>query len=259
MTNVKIYKCFIASPSDTQKERDICEKVFQEINKTQGEQLGFRIESKKWENDARPSFGESSQDVINDQLLNDFQLFIGIMFTKFGTPTKNANSGTEEEFYLAYEKYDEKGDVEIMFYFNDEPINPHSIDLEQFNKVKEFRELISDCGGLYWSYQGINNFEDELRRHLNQYFINKEGASQDKNNVDTNISKSVSELLNDRLNESLSTFSNQPEVWVDPILRESENHDNESVKNDKIEVKIDDLVKNPYSVIIKAPPQFGLT
>ncbi len=259
MTNVKIYKCFIASPSDTRKERDICDKVFQEINKTQGEQLGFRIESKKWENDARPSFGKSSQDVINKQLLADFQLFIGIMFTKFGTPTEKFNSGTEEEFYLAYDKYEEKGDIEIMFYFNDEPINPTSIDLKQLSNVKEFKELISDCGGLYWSYQGVNDFEEKLRLHLNKYFIDKEETSQDKSNADTHISMSVSELLKDRLNESLSTFYNQPEIWVDPILRESENHNNESVKNDKIEVKIDELVKNPYSVIINAPPQFGLT
>ncbi|MFK5969972.1 MAG: hypothetical protein QM487_07640 [Candidatus Marithrix sp.] len=212
MKNVKIYKCFIASPSDTQEERDICDKVFQEINKTQGELLGFRIESKKWENDARPSFGKNSQDVINKQLLGDFQLFIGIMFKKFGTPTEKFNSGTEEEFYLAYDKYEEKADVEIMFYFNDEPTNPHSIDLKQFYRVKEFRELISDCGGLYWPYQGINNFEDELRRHLNQYFIDKEGTSQGKNDADGHILKNIEKLLKDRLNESLSTFSNQPEV-----------------------------------------------
>ncbi|MFK5968627.1 MAG: hypothetical protein QM487_00675 [Candidatus Marithrix sp.] len=31
------------------------------------------------------------------------------------------------------------------------------------------------------------------------------------------------------------------------------------MKNDKIEIKVDALIKNPYSVIIKAPPQFGLT
>ncbi len=135
MEEVKIYKCFIASPGDTTNEREICDRVFQEINNTQGKQFNFRIESKKWENDARPSIGESAQDVINKQLVNDFQLFIGIMFTRFGAPTKNAESGTEEEFNLAY---DNKDNVEIMFYFNDEKINPNSINTDQLNKVKEF-------------------------------------------------------------------------------------------------------------------------
>ena len=53
---VVIYKCFIASPSDTQEERDICDKVFLEINKSLGEHLGFRIESKKWEKDEQNNF-----------------------------------------------------------------------------------------------------------------------------------------------------------------------------------------------------------
>ena len=54
----EIYKCFIASPSDTQEERDICDKVFTELNETLGQQLNFRLESKKWEKDVRPSFNE---------------------------------------------------------------------------------------------------------------------------------------------------------------------------------------------------------
>ena len=170
MEKIKIYKCFIASPSDTQEEREICDQVFQEINKTQGEQFGFRIESKKWENDARPSFGESAQNIINKQLLDDFQLFIGIMFTRFGTPTENARSGTEEEFYLAYDK---KDDVEIMFYFNDEPIRPNLIDTTQLNSVNEFKELIADHGGLYSKYIGFKDFERKLRLHLNKFFLKK--------------------------------------------------------------------------------------
>lgn len=32
MDEIKIIHCFIASPSDTAEERDICEKVFSKIN-----------------------------------------------------------------------------------------------------------------------------------------------------------------------------------------------------------------------------------
>ncbi len=39
--NTKIYKCFIASPSDTSRERDICDKVFSEINKGIGQYHNF--------------------------------------------------------------------------------------------------------------------------------------------------------------------------------------------------------------------------
>ncbi|MDF7800894.1 hypothetical protein P4C99_15570, partial [Pontiellaceae bacterium B1224] len=50
----KIYTCFIASPSDTKAERDACDVVFNEINQSTGKELGFRVESLRWEQDARP-------------------------------------------------------------------------------------------------------------------------------------------------------------------------------------------------------------
>nr|VFK48878.1 MAG: protein of unknown function (DUF4062) [Candidatus Kentron sp. TC] len=176
MKSARIYKCFISSPSDTQEERKICDLVFEEINRTQGEESGFRIESKKWEIDARPSFGESPQDVINKQLLNDIQLFIGIISARFGTPTENYGSGTEEEFYLAYEK---KDDVEIMFYFNNEPAPPDLANPEQKRKVEEFQELISDHGGLYSNYNGVDDFKNRLKQHLHKYFAEKEAINRE--------------------------------------------------------------------------------
>jgi len=52
---VKIYKAFIASPSDTATERNLCDKIFDEINSGLGDIYKFRIESLKWEKDVRPS------------------------------------------------------------------------------------------------------------------------------------------------------------------------------------------------------------
>ena len=69
----------------------------------------------------------------------------------------------------------------------------------------------------------------------------------------------IADVLAGRLNEALSTFSNQPEVWVNPIIYELKSS-NDDIRNDKKEeVEIDSLVTSPYSAIINAPPQFGLT
>lgn len=248
---VEIYKCFIASPDDTSKERNACDEVFNEINKTIGDKFKFRIESVRWEKDARPQLGSSPQSVINKQLLNDFQLFIGIMFTKFGTPTDNYESGTEDEFYSAYDRFEKKKDIEIMFYFNDEVISPSDINHDQAQKVKEFRGLISDKGGLYSQYKGVDDFKTKLRIHLMKLFSDKLGIEQDNNYID------IPSLLKDRLDESLSIFSNQPNVWAEPELFKEDDTKNDS--DDKIKIKVEDIIENPYSVIIDAPPQFGLT
>ena len=65
MEHKRIIKCFIASPGDTAAERDICEKVFSDINCGIGVPYGFELQSLRWENDVHPGIGEDGQDVIN--------------------------------------------------------------------------------------------------------------------------------------------------------------------------------------------------
>jgi len=265
--NVEIYKCFIASPGDTSEERAVCDKVFEEINKTLGQQLHFRIESKKWEGNARPSFGEDGQAIINEQLLDNYQMFIGIMWNRFGTETKRAQSGTEEEFNLAYKKLTEQGNVEIMMYFNTAHSDVSSLDLEQVQKVRDFKEKISDLGGLYWTYSGSKDFEGELKRHLNDYFVNKLNPITSSSNIKVKVDKSeeralndsVSLMLNNRLREALCLFSNQPVIWIDPVLSKTHKISNNADDNFDSKVNLKSIIEKPESIIIKSPPQFGLT
>ena len=138
-----LFKIFLASPGDTLEERKAAEDVIEEINKSIGSRDNFRLELLKWENDTYPSMGEDGQDVINKQIGGDYQIFVGIMWKKFGTPTKRAGSGTEEEFELAYNRFTKKNDIQIMFYFNSCSI-PQDADLMQFQKVREFKKKIED-------------------------------------------------------------------------------------------------------------------
>lgn len=265
--DAKIYKCFIASPGDTSEEIAVCDKVFEEINKTLGQQLHFRIESKKWEENARPSFGEDRQDVINEQLLDDYQLFIGIMWNRFGTETKRAQSGTEEEFNLAYKKLTEQGNVEIMMYFNIAHSDVNSLNLEQVQKVRDYRKNISDLGGLYWTYSGSEEFENELKRHLNDYFVHKLNPVTSTSNIEAKANKreevalndSVSLILNNRLKDALCLFSNQPVIWIDPVLSKTNKISNNADDNFNSKVNLKSIIEKPESIIIKSPPQFGLT
>ena len=142
--NVKTYKCFIGSPGDTTEERKFCKEVFHHINRTIGEKFYFRIEPLMWEDNSRPSFGDDGQEVINRQLLlQEYQVFIGIMWARFGSPTQRAESGTVEEFEDAYQKYKDKKDLEICMYFNKKDIPQSAMDPEQIRKVFEFKKRFS--------------------------------------------------------------------------------------------------------------------
>lgn len=181
--NETVLSVFVASPSDVEEERDKLESVIQELNMIWARNLGVRLELIRWESHVSPGFGEDAQDVINEHIPDDYDLFIGIMWCRFGTPTKRAESGTIEEFQRAKERFDNNPDsLKLMLYFKDEPspLPPYKIDYSQLEQVSKFRSSLGEEGGLYWSFNSLEDFAEKLRRHLSFYL-----QSQVKKNLDS--------------------------------------------------------------------------
>lgn len=252
----QILKCFIASPSDTSTERDVCERVFDELNRSLGVPYNVELQSVRWEKDVRPGIGEDGQAVINEQVGDQYDLFIGIMYTKFGSPTNRADSGTEEEFNIALERSKREQGLEIMFYFNDRAIQPSQLNIEQYNKVKAFRDNVVGTNCLYSMYDGEEDFKGKLKQHLTT-FLNQKFTK--KNDGELGETPRTSFLLEERLNKSLQLFAGQPKIWIDPII--SSKSDISTCPDDNYDnrVEISSIIDNPRDVIISAPPQFGLT
>lgn len=158
---------FVSSPKDVIEEREQLEEVIKDINVVWSKSdVGIRLNLIKWESDVYPDMGTDAQDVINSQV-SDYDIFIGIMWHRFGTPTERAGSGTAEEFEIAHQRHKEAPEkIKIMFYFNDSPIPPSEIDAEQLVLVNKFREKLGEKGGLYWVYNGPDEFDRKVRTHL---------------------------------------------------------------------------------------------
>ena len=138
-----------------------------ELNVSWSRELGVRLDLVRWETHAHPSFGADAQDVINEQIPDDYDIFVGIMWCRYGTPTGRAGSGTAEEFNRAKARYDEdQKSVQLMIYFKDEAIPPSHLDPTQLAKVNDFRASLGEKGGLYWLFTGIDHFEKLIRMHL---------------------------------------------------------------------------------------------
>lgn len=91
------------------------------------------------------------------------------MWKRFGSPTKKADSGTEEEFEIAYKQYvDDPNSIRILFYFNQTPIPPENIDPEQWSLIQEFKSKLTEKGVLYWKYDGVDEFQTYIRMHLTE-------------------------------------------------------------------------------------------
>ena len=168
-----VLQAFVASPSDLQEERAALEEVVRELNLTWDRNQAVRLDLWRWETHAYPGAGSDPQDVINTQAPSDFDIFIGILWARFGTPTPRAGSGTAEEFKNAYKRYTEgpKG-PQIMVYFKDAPLAPSAIDPAQLSAVKSFKDNLGQEGVLYWSFGSIDNFKALLRMHLRKVVQN---------------------------------------------------------------------------------------
>ena len=160
---------FVASPSDLEPERNCLEEVIQELNQSWSRATGFRLELVRWETHGYPGVGQDAQDVLNRALPNDHDIFIGLMWSRYGTETGRAGSGTEEEFNRALERHrHHPGSIRIMFYFKDAPLAPSDIDPDQLGRVARFREKLGSEGTLYWMFKTAEDFKQQLRLHLSR-------------------------------------------------------------------------------------------
>ena len=170
-TQIIRVRVFVASPGDVQSERDALSEVINELNltlSTLAPEKGIVIELLRWETHAFPEMGRV-QGIINDQI-GLYDVFVGIMWKRFGTPTGISESGTEEEFELAYAQWEKTKKIpHIMFYFCQAPSAPPKSkeDAEQLAKVVAFRSRLSEKG-LVWEYQNHSSFADTIRPHLIQ-------------------------------------------------------------------------------------------
>jgi hypothetical protein len=167
-TNARILKVFIASPSDVIVEREALARLIRDINDVLAflaPEKRLTLELVRYETHAYPDLG-APQDVINRQIPIDYDIFVGVMWKRAGTPTQNAASGTIEEFRRAVAKRKTSHLPRIMFYFCDEKIAlPSSEELSQIKTVLEFRAELSKLG-LTETYPSHTEFAEHVRGGL---------------------------------------------------------------------------------------------
>jgi len=158
---------FLASPSDVESEREEVKLVIARLNKTLGHwhSESVHIALKSWEMDVYSSAGRA-QSVIFSQI-GAYDIFLGIMWQRFGSPTGNSSSGTKEEFDQAYSLWKEKKLLHIAFYFCEDDISmPKTREqCEQLLAVVEFRQQLQSKM-LIKTYKNIKSFSETVHDDL---------------------------------------------------------------------------------------------
>lgn len=186
MKTLKLVRIFLATPSDVSPEREVVKTVINEINGTLGAALNFRTEVTGWEN-VPPARGKSAQKVISSYIGENYDIFLGVMWSRVGTPTDGAESGTIYEYESALKLDDNREDFQLMWFFKDDNIEFSKIDPIQLSKVKSFRETVAN-DGCYYDVFKSSDFEKKLRMHLSSTIpklLKKETAELAKAKLDT--------------------------------------------------------------------------
>lgn len=156
----RVFRVLIASPSDVKEERKIVVKTIQEWNDLNSAERQVVLLPLLWESHSAPEYGARPQEVINNQVVDHCDLLVGIFWTRIGSPTGEADSGTLEEIERVANQ-----NKPVMLYFSQVKQDPEQINLEQLGKLREFKKKTFP-NALVESYLSQIEFRDKLSRQL---------------------------------------------------------------------------------------------
>lgn len=155
-----IFRILVASPSDCVKERKVAPEIIYSWNAANSLRNAAILEPVLWETHATPAMGDRPQALINKQLVQQCDVLVGVFWTRLGTNTGVAESGTAEEI----EEFRKDGKP-VLLYFSSAPVVPESIDHDQYQKLITYKKTLQDQG-IVFSYDSVGAFRELLQRHL---------------------------------------------------------------------------------------------
>lgn len=168
--NATVINVMIASPSDVATERKVIRDTIHDWNAVHFADRRVILFPVGWDTHSAPAMGDRAQEVINKQILHNCDLLVAVFWTRLGSPTGKAASGTVEEIeeHLAAGK-------PAMLYFSNTPVHPDSVDDAQYKALREFRSACQKRG-LIESYDSLEEFREKFRRQLAQTIIHVYGS-----------------------------------------------------------------------------------
>lgn len=197
----------IASPGDVHEERNLVRDIIHEWNDIHSVTFSLVLLPVGWETHSSPDLGGRPQGLINKQVLEHCDLLVGVFWTRIGTPTGEAESGTVEEI----RKHIEAGKP-AMVYFSTAPVAPNSLNQNQFKQLTKFKKWCK-TQGLVEDYDNLSDFSDKFRKHIQMVVRDNDylksiaaSASISTDQVSENGNSAASELMRQAVYPARASF-----------------------------------------------------
>jgi tetratricopeptide (TPR) repeat protein len=173
--SLEVVRVVVLSPGDVAEERDTVALVVDEHNHRVARSHGCQLSLWRWETDARSGMHIAGpQGLIDERMqIGDADIAIGIFWKRFGTPTGDAQSGTEHELRRAWDAWRNNKRPDVMVYFCQRPWFPaDAAESDQLHRVMTFRGELPE-EQLWWSYTTPVEFERLVRAHLEDVIVRR--------------------------------------------------------------------------------------
>src|ERR1017187_8912567 len=154
------YRVMIASPSDLAEERQAATEAVNEWNAQHSVAESVVLLPVRWETHVLPQSGIRPQEAVNRQFVSGCDMLVGMFWTKIGTTTVVAESGTVEEI----DQFVSTGKPALL-YFSSRPIDPNKINLAQHKKLKTFKNA-TNKKALTGGFSRVDELRQTLGRDL---------------------------------------------------------------------------------------------
>lgn len=186
--SASVLRVMIASPSDVASERQKIRDIIHEWNAIHSTDRQTVLLPVGWETHSSPSMEDRAQSVISKQVLADCDLLVAVFWTRLGSPTGKAASGTVEEI----EEHLSAGKP-AMLYFSNVPVQMGSVDDGQYQALLKFKKECFERG-LVEGYETLSEFQEKFRRQLAQTVI-REFIDVVGEKEDSLLEQAVSQLV----------------------------------------------------------------
>lgn len=177
-----IISIFISSPGDVPEDRNLIVRTISGWNQRNGESRRVFFQPLTWEQMVAPDRGGSGQEVIDAQIGAAYDIYLGLMWSRFGSATTKANSGTEDEFDQAIARHDTGEGLIISFLFKNSAIPQDILDGIQYDRVQKFKTKVAEKGCLYREYNDDASLIDALNLILDRFSNSSSGFSKSRSN-----------------------------------------------------------------------------
>src|SRR5258708_28833327 len=174
--NRNVIHLFLASPSDVQAEREVVTTVVDEVTNGLAAQLNLTVVLQRWEL-VSPAFGRP-QELINPAV-DSCDIFLGILFKRWGQSTGAHDSGFLEEFERAVQRRKRTGTPEIWMSFKTLSSSDTADPGQQLSQVLAFRKRLETSNELmYAQFDSELDFERKCRTWLTKYLLERRGVEK---------------------------------------------------------------------------------